>query len=73
MANLNVPRYVHTGRFPVRNLSDLTEPTLANVMAHQQYLEYLSFEMHNLHQWSRMISEQIIAERCSIGTDVGEM
>ena len=51
IANPNVPHYVSSGRFPVRNLSDLrTEPTLANVMAHQKYLKYFSFEADSLHQ-----------------------
>ena len=63
-ASPNVPHYVSTGIFPVRDLADLsTEPTLQNVIAHQKYLEMLSFEAHALHQWSRMIPEQITAER----------
>ena len=64
MASPNVSHYVSTGRLPVKRLSDFrTEPTLANIMAHQKYLKCLSIEAHSLHQWSRLISEQIIAER----------
>ena len=50
-----------------RHLRDLnTFPNLDNAMAHQRYLEQLSFETHFLHQWSRMIGEQINDELATI-------
>ena len=50
---------VRNDQFFVRSVADLhTAPSLENAMAHQRYLEMLSFEAH-----SRMISEQITAER----------
>ena len=56
LASPNVQRHATTGVLPVRDV------VLANIIAHQKYLEMLSFEQHTLHQRSRMISEQIIAE-----------
>ena len=59
----NVPHYVNTQKFPVKNLSDLRQkPTIDNITAHQSYLEYLQFEQCSLRHWSNVIKEQIIAE-----------
>ena len=66
--------YVNTGRFPVKNLSDLrTEPTLCNILAHRRYLEDLLFEQRSLREWNRMISEQIIAESEQVHEQLSEM
>ena len=47
-----------------RRISDLlTAPTIDNAMAHQRYLEMLSFEAHSLHPWSRIFAEHINDER----------
>ena len=64
MASQNCLRYARTGQWPVRNLRNLnTFPKIENAMAHPRYLEQLNFETHSLHQWSRMIAEQMNAER----------
>ena len=53
-----------TGQWPVRSLRDLnTFPSIKNAMAHQRYLEQLSFEAHPLHPWSRMVAERIYDKR----------
>ena len=40
MASPNIPRYVYTGPWPARKISDLlTAPNLENATAHQRYLE----------------------------------
>ena len=59
----NVPNYVMTQKFPVRNLSDLRqEPTVDNFIVHHPYLEYLQFEQNNLRHWSNMIADQIMGK-----------
>ena len=64
MFSPHVPRYVWTGQWPVHNLKDLRNfPNIENAMAHQCYLEQLSFKAQSLRQWTRMIAERIQDER----------
>ena len=63
VADPNIPRYARTGQWPVCHLRDLNAFPNIDAMAHQHYLEQLSFQTQILNQWTRMTADQIDDER----------